>query len=178
MDVAGALATITAAIGLAKELRDIDRQFHMAALRLKIVELTDALATAKAALLEAESVFETSMRKSVVFGLSWPSKRHSLSNAGSSAFSRMRLVIQKLGRFVPNAKSEVTIWRSFRTGARERAHRLLLPRGQSKLRTSCSARLTAGKPVRRACCECGRYGYERVDTDLGPAEPQATRASR
>jgi hypothetical protein len=56
MDIAGALATLTAAIGLAKELRDIDHQFDKAELRLKIVEMTDALATAKAALVEAEGV--------------------------------------------------------------------------------------------------------------------------
>ncbi|MCV3243468.1 hypothetical protein [Mesorhizobium sp. ZC-5] len=44
MVAAGALATITAAIGLAKELRDVDHQFDTAELRLKIIEMMDALA--------------------------------------------------------------------------------------------------------------------------------------
>jgi hypothetical protein len=52
MDIAGTLAAITAALGLAKELHNIDHQFDKAELRLKVAELTTALADAKIGLVD------------------------------------------------------------------------------------------------------------------------------
>lgn len=52
MDVAGTLSAITAAIGLAKELKDVDHQLDKADLKLKVAELTSALAEAKMGLVD------------------------------------------------------------------------------------------------------------------------------
>jgi DNA-directed RNA polymerase subunit M/transcription elongation factor TFIIS len=52
MDIASTLTTITAALGLAKELRDINDQVNEAELRLKVAELMTALADARTGLVE------------------------------------------------------------------------------------------------------------------------------
>lgn len=52
MDITTAIGSVTAALGLMKELREIDAQFDKADLKLKIAELTGALADAKAGLVE------------------------------------------------------------------------------------------------------------------------------
>ena len=52
MDVAALLSTISAAIGFARELNSVDVQVDQATLKLKIAELTGALAEAKLGLVE------------------------------------------------------------------------------------------------------------------------------
>lgn len=52
MDVAGAISTVTAAIGFARELNNVNIQVDQAALKLKIAELTGALADAKLGLVD------------------------------------------------------------------------------------------------------------------------------
>src|SRR5690554_6727577 len=52
MDIAGAIATVTAAIGFARELNNVNVQMDQAVLKLKIAELTGALADAKLGLVD------------------------------------------------------------------------------------------------------------------------------
>lgn len=52
MDIAGSLSAVSAALGLVKELREIDVQFDKAELKLKIAELTSALSDAKLGLVD------------------------------------------------------------------------------------------------------------------------------
>ena len=52
MDIAGAIAAVTASIGLVKEIKEIDSSVDKANLRLKIADLTSALADAKLGLVE------------------------------------------------------------------------------------------------------------------------------
>lgn len=52
MDIAATLSAVTAAIGLAKELRSIDAQVNQAELKLKIADLTASLAEAKMGLVD------------------------------------------------------------------------------------------------------------------------------
>lgn len=52
MDVAAAIGAVTAALGLVKELREIDSQLDKAELRLKIADLTGALSDAKLGLID------------------------------------------------------------------------------------------------------------------------------
>ncbi|MEJ5019301.1 hypothetical protein WH297_06050 [Ochrobactrum vermis] len=47
VDITAALSAVTAAIGLAKELRSIDKEYDKAELKLKIADLAEALADAK-----------------------------------------------------------------------------------------------------------------------------------
>jgi len=53
MDIPGAISAITAALGLARELRQIDVNLEKAELKLKLADITEALAEAKVALTEA-----------------------------------------------------------------------------------------------------------------------------
>ncbi len=55
MDIVTALASVTAALKLAKELRDIDHQLDKADLKLKVAQMTEALAKAQTALTDAEA---------------------------------------------------------------------------------------------------------------------------
>lgn len=59
MDIATGLSSLTAAIGLVKELRSIDVQIDKAALKLKIAELTGALADAKVAMVDASETLRS-----------------------------------------------------------------------------------------------------------------------
>ncbi|MDW9786806.1 hypothetical protein GOB29_19705 [Sinorhizobium meliloti] len=52
MDIAAAISGITSALGLVKELRDINAQFDQAELKLKIADLTEALSEAKLGLVD------------------------------------------------------------------------------------------------------------------------------
>ncbi|MGB3814028.1 MAG: hypothetical protein WA950_12455 [Shinella sp.] len=52
MDVATAITSVTAALGLVKELREIDVQYDKAELKLKIADLTEALSEAKLGLVD------------------------------------------------------------------------------------------------------------------------------
>lgn len=52
MDIAGAISAVTAAIGFARELNQVGAQVDQAALKLKIAELTGALAEAKLGLVD------------------------------------------------------------------------------------------------------------------------------
>jgi hypothetical protein len=52
MDVAGTISAVTAAIGFARELNSVDGQVDQAALKLKVAELTTALADAKLGMVE------------------------------------------------------------------------------------------------------------------------------
>lgn len=52
MDVTGAISAVTAAIGFARELNNVDVQVDQAALKLKVADLTTALADAKLGLVE------------------------------------------------------------------------------------------------------------------------------
>lgn len=52
MDIPAAISAVTAAIGLAKELNSIDVQLDQAGLKLKIAELTSALAETKLGLVD------------------------------------------------------------------------------------------------------------------------------
>jgi hypothetical protein len=57
MDVAGSISAVGAALGIVKELREINAQMDQATLKLKIAELTSALADAKLGLVDvAEDV--------------------------------------------------------------------------------------------------------------------------
>ncbi|MCD4509728.1 hypothetical protein LQT97_00625 [Brucella pseudogrignonensis] len=47
VDISAALSAVTAAMGLAKELRSIDKEFDKAELKLKIADLAEALSDAK-----------------------------------------------------------------------------------------------------------------------------------
>ncbi len=59
MDIAGSISAVTAALGLVKELREIDAQFDKAEMKLKIAELTEALSDAKLGLVDvAQSLKE------------------------------------------------------------------------------------------------------------------------
>ncbi|WP_457301316.1 hypothetical protein [Phyllobacterium sp. P5_D12] len=53
MDIAGAVSAITAALGFVKELSAIDVQADKAQLKLKIADITGALADAKLGLIDA-----------------------------------------------------------------------------------------------------------------------------
>jgi len=53
-DIAGAISAVTAAVGLLKEMNQVDREFDKASLKLKIAELSGAVATAQIALAEAQ----------------------------------------------------------------------------------------------------------------------------
>src|SRR5690606_29950007 len=52
MDIAGAISAVTAAIGFARELNSIEGQVDQAVLKLKVAELTTALADAKLGMVE------------------------------------------------------------------------------------------------------------------------------
>ncbi|MDH0114062.1 hypothetical protein N7379_06190 [Rhizobium pusense] len=52
MDIAGSLSAVSSALGLVKELREIDVQFDKAEMKLKIAELTSALSDAKLGLVD------------------------------------------------------------------------------------------------------------------------------
>lgn len=52
MDLAAAMSSVSAALGLVKELRLIDAQFDKAELKLKISDLTEALSEAKLGLVD------------------------------------------------------------------------------------------------------------------------------
>lgn len=52
MDVAGAISAVTAAIGFARELNNVDVQVDQASLKLKVAELTTSLADAKLGMVE------------------------------------------------------------------------------------------------------------------------------
>ncbi|TKT79989.1 hypothetical protein [Aquamicrobium sp. LC103] len=52
MDIGGAISAVTAAIGFARELNNVDVQIDQAELKLKIAELTGSLADAKLGLVE------------------------------------------------------------------------------------------------------------------------------
>lgn len=52
MDIATTISAVGAALGVVKELKQIDAQFDQASLKLKIAELTAALADAKLGLVE------------------------------------------------------------------------------------------------------------------------------
>ncbi|MFT7594819.1 MAG: hypothetical protein ACI8R4_002143 [Paracoccaceae bacterium] len=54
MDVVTGLATISQALGIVRELRDLDASIGKAEFKLKIVELTEVLADTKVALSEAK----------------------------------------------------------------------------------------------------------------------------
>lgn len=47
MDIPTAIASLTAALGLVKELREVDTQVSQAEMKLKLAEITSALADAK-----------------------------------------------------------------------------------------------------------------------------------
>ncbi|MFN4062315.1 MAG: hypothetical protein ACK4IA_16400 [Paracoccus hibiscisoli] len=55
MDLPAAISAITASIGLARELKNIDASFDKAELKLKVAELTAALAEAKLGLVDVAS---------------------------------------------------------------------------------------------------------------------------
>lgn len=52
MDIAGAISAVTAAIGFARELNNVNIQVDQATLKLKVAELTTALADAKLGLVD------------------------------------------------------------------------------------------------------------------------------
>ncbi|MCX5579462.1 hypothetical protein [Kaistia terrae] len=52
MDIGGAISAVTAAIGFARELNNVDIQVDQASLKLKVAELTTALADAKLGLVD------------------------------------------------------------------------------------------------------------------------------
>lgn len=52
MDIAGSIAAVGSALTIVKELKEIDAQLDQAALKLKIAELTEALAEAKLGLVD------------------------------------------------------------------------------------------------------------------------------
>lgn len=52
MDIAATISAVSAAIGLAKEIRSIDTQVDQAELKLKIADLTSSLAEAKMGLVD------------------------------------------------------------------------------------------------------------------------------
>ncbi|KQQ46511.1 hypothetical protein ASF69_04600 [Rhizobium sp. Leaf311] len=52
MDIAGSISAVTSALGLVKELREIDAQFDKAEMKLKVAELTVALSDAKLGLVD------------------------------------------------------------------------------------------------------------------------------
>ena len=52
MDIAALLTTVSAAIGFARELNNVDVQLDQATLKLKVAELTSALADAKLGLVD------------------------------------------------------------------------------------------------------------------------------
>lgn len=54
MDIAASIAAITAALGLVKELKEIDASFDKAEMKLKLAELTGALADAKLGIIDAQ----------------------------------------------------------------------------------------------------------------------------
>ncbi|PZX11657.1 hypothetical protein [Celeribacter halophilus] len=56
MDILTGLSAATQAIGIAKELRDIDRSVDESSFKLKLAELTDALADTKIALADAKAL--------------------------------------------------------------------------------------------------------------------------
>jgi hypothetical protein len=55
MDIASGLSAASAAITIAKDLREIDRSVDEATFKLKIAELTEALADTKIALSDARN---------------------------------------------------------------------------------------------------------------------------
>lgn len=55
MDIPVAVQAITTAIGLAKDLREIDRGIDEASFKLKLADLTESLADAKVSLVEAQN---------------------------------------------------------------------------------------------------------------------------
>lgn len=52
MDIVGTIAAVGSALGVVKELKEIDAQYDQAALKLKIADLTTALADAKLGLVD------------------------------------------------------------------------------------------------------------------------------
>ncbi|MDO6457020.1 hypothetical protein Q4560_11500 [Celeribacter halophilus] len=56
MDILTGLSAATQAIGIAKELRDIDRSVDEASFKLKLADLTEALADTKIALADAKAL--------------------------------------------------------------------------------------------------------------------------
>ncbi|WP_106795594.1 hypothetical protein [Rhizobium sp. H4] len=56
MDITGTITAIGAALGVVKQLNEIDVHFDKADLKLKIAEITSALASAKLGLVDAEEV--------------------------------------------------------------------------------------------------------------------------
>jgi hypothetical protein len=52
MDIAGSIAAVGSALSIVKELKEIDAQVDQASLKLKVAELTSALADAKLGLVE------------------------------------------------------------------------------------------------------------------------------
>lgn len=70
MDVVAIISTVSAALGLAKEIREIDAQFDKAELKLKIADLTISLSDAKLGLLDvAEQMREKDAEISRLSGL-------------------------------------------------------------------------------------------------------------
>jgi len=55
MDITGALTAVSTAVGIAKDLKEIDKGLGEADLKLKIAELTGALADTKIALTEIQA---------------------------------------------------------------------------------------------------------------------------
>ncbi|UDL89428.1 hypothetical protein LGH82_30955 [Mesorhizobium sp. PAMC28654] len=56
MDIAGTLSALAAALGVVKDLREIDGQFDKAELRLKIADISGALADARLGVIDAGEV--------------------------------------------------------------------------------------------------------------------------
>ncbi|GGA50908.1 hypothetical protein GCM10011385_00180 [Nitratireductor aestuarii] len=52
MDIAGSIAAVSSALTIVKEIKEIDAQLDQASLKLKIAELTEALAEAKLGLVD------------------------------------------------------------------------------------------------------------------------------
>ncbi len=58
MDITSAVQAIATAIGIAKDLREIDRSVDEASFKLKLADLTESLADAKVSLVEAQSALQ------------------------------------------------------------------------------------------------------------------------
>lgn len=56
MDIAGGIAAATNALGIAKALRDVERSWDTVTYKQQIIDLVDALADAKSALIDAKEV--------------------------------------------------------------------------------------------------------------------------
>ncbi|MEW8194302.1 MAG: hypothetical protein AB2793_11385 [Candidatus Thiodiazotropha sp.] len=55
MDISSAVQAIATAIGIAKDLREIDRSVDEASFKLKLADLTESLADAKVSLVDAQN---------------------------------------------------------------------------------------------------------------------------